>query len=213
MKLEQDGRWYEVGDHLGNGRQTIFNRFGIFFLKFCSSCLPCCIFCFLDFLLPLVDSKICISKHERRLVKGTYHRVCVVETASQRTVIRIIHTSISLSATIACSTRIRLHILIQTFLLHMHVGSSLRDLLGCKYKSSTKAKRIRRKEVTVQMSDDVDALIMTNVNVARRMKRLAEDISRGGTYCEVLFSVVAWSFCIRYEGVSNLGSVLLANRT
>ena len=59
---------------------------------------------------------------------------------------------------------------------------SLRDLLGCKYKSSTKAKKIRRKEVTVKMSDDVDALIMTNGNVAKRMKRLSEDISRGGTY-------------------------------
>ena len=103
-------------------------------------------------------------------------KVCVVETA--RSVIRISRTSTSTTTT--STTRIRPPFS-NTNLSCMHVGSSLRDLLGCKYKSSTKAKRIRRKEVTVQMSDDVDALIMTNVNVARRMKRLAEDISRGGT--------------------------------
>ena len=60
-------------------------------------------------------------------------------------------------------------------------NESLRDLLGVKYKSSTKAKKIRRKEVTVKMSDDVDELIMTNEHVRARMKRLADDISRGGT--------------------------------
>jgi hypothetical protein len=57
---------------------------------------------------------------------------------------------------------------------------SLRDLLHNKYRSSTKAKKIRRKEITVKMSDDVDELIMTNTNVARRIEQLSVDIKRGG---------------------------------
>ena len=53
------------------------------------------------------------------------------------------------------------------------VGQSLRDLLHGKYKSSTKAKWRRRR---VEINDEVDALVQSNMTVNHRMKQLSEQI-------------------------------------
>ena len=56
---------------------------------------------------------------------------------------------------------------------------SLRDLLHCKYRSSTRAKTFRRKRSAVQMDDDI-AFILHNKDVERRMNEIKDTARRGG---------------------------------
>jgi hypothetical protein len=75
---------------------------------------------------------------------------------------------------------------------------SLRDLLHSRYRSSTKAKKIRRKEVTVQM-DDAVGFILSNEDVARRMKHVTKEARRGGKFLssrqEQIFVVARGCMC------------------
>lgn len=61
------------------------------------------------------------------------------------------------------------------------IGQNLRDKLSNKYKSSTKAKRKRRRQHTCSSVLDIDAIIRSNQFVTTRMDRLTTTIESNNT--------------------------------
>jgi hypothetical protein len=60
------------------------------------------------------------------------------------------------------------------------IGQGLRDSLAHMYKSSTKAKRRRRKVVSAGIADNVDSLVQSNKHVSSRIGKLSKDIEQRG---------------------------------
>ena len=59
---------------------------------------------------------------------------------------------------------------------HGKVGQSFRDLLSEKYKSSTAAKKRRRKEVNAKIGDDFDAIVQSNKGISKKLKRVSNEL-------------------------------------
>ena len=60
------------------------------------------------------------------------------------------------------------------------IGQNLRDSLSSQYKSSTKAKRVRRVAAANKFVNDVDAIVRSSDFVNERMDRLRAGIERNG---------------------------------
>ena len=65
-------------------------------------------------------------------------------------------------------------------LAHGKVGQSFRDLLQDKYKSSTAAKKRRRKEVNEKFGDDFDAIIQSNKDISKKLTTVSNKLQLMG---------------------------------
>ena len=63
---------------------------------------------------------------------------------------------------------------------HGKVGQSFRDLLQDKYKSSTAAKKRRRKEVNEKIGDDFDAIIQSNEDISKKLTTVSNELQMMG---------------------------------
>jgi hypothetical protein len=70
------------------------------------------------------------------------------------------------------------------------VGQSLRDLLHGQYRSSASSKKRRREETNAKMSEDLDALIESNMYVSKRIKRLSDNIETQGSQASDLYLMI-----------------------
>src|SRR6056300_821743 len=59
---------------------------------------------------------------------------------------------------------------------------SFRDSLSTSYKSSTQAKKLRRRQIQTKLDDEIENFLKYNQDVAGRMKGLARRASSGGEF-------------------------------